>query len=115
MDDNTILPGYHIEYRLSGQITSSGSNGHIFLYLNNIATVPVGTTAQDFYRVIVCSDYFKMSDIILELHFVYSGTDGINLSYEVRGPATQTWHFYNVTIHAYITSDNIIYKWQRTA
>lgn len=38
--------------------------------------------------------------------------DGINLYYSV-GSVSSSWQFWDVTIHGYIASDEIYYKWKR--
>lgn len=102
--------GYHREYRLSFIGTTNSGNA-ITCYLNNIATLEAGTYSADTYRKTVSSDFFKETDIQYATTHGYS-KDGINLYYSV-GSVSSSWQFWDVTIHGYIASDEIYYKWKR--
>lgn len=108
---------HHMEYRLTSQITTAGCK--VTLFLNNINTGAQTSGSDTSLRSVISTNYFKESDIILEPIVNYYGTNGINFKYQVDTIETNHsqywWYIWNVTIHAYITSDNIIYKWQRTA
>lgn len=107
----TTPTGYHKEYRLSFQGTTSG-DGQITLYLNNISTSGVRTWSGSTFRGLGASNFFKENDIVLETTFGYSGK-GTNLKYSVSGNVN--WQFWNVTIHGFLTSNEIWYTWKRTA
>lgn len=105
-----IPTGYHREYRLSFIGTTNSGNA-ITCYLNNIATLEAGTYSADTYRKTVSSDFFKETDIQYATTHGYS-KEGINLYYSV-GSVSSSWQFWDVTIHGYIASDEIYYKWKR--
>lgn len=107
----TIPNGYHREYRITFQGTTSG-NGSIIVWLNNIATTDVQTWSGTTFRVIGGSNYFKESDITLETTYGYSQL-GTNIKYQITGSVN--WEFKNITVHGYLTSDTTYYYWKRTA
>lgn len=110
---DTGRTGYHVELKLTAQVTSANNN-QVTLYLNNIATGTEGTWSSTTFRKIMTSDYFKVSDIVLETTSGYS-QQGCNLTYTVTGLAGYSWQFWDVTLHAFMVEDEPTYKWKRTA
>lgn len=98
----TIPSGWHKEYRLSFQGTTSNNTG-ITLFANNISTSSVCTWSATDFRTIGSTDFFKQSDITLETITGYSD-QGINLKYQVTG-VNSTWQFWDVTVHCYFVRD----------
>lgn len=107
----TIPSGYHKEYRLTFQ-GSTGGSSIIRVFLNNIETSGVMTWSNDSFRNLGASNYFKESDITLETTMGYSNP-GINLKYSNSNDTD--YRIYNITIHGFIVSDTMTYKWKRTA
>lgn len=105
-----IPEGYHKEYRLSF-IGTTNNDTQIICYINNIETEAVRTYSANTYRKSTASNYFKQSDITLATTHGYA-KQGVNLYYSITGTTT-SWQFWDVTIHGYIASDEIYYKWKR--
>ena len=110
-DNVTIPAGYHKEYRLTFQCTTSNAN-HVQVFLNNIATNGTGTWSASTFRILGASNYFKESDITLETTMGYQNP-GINLKYS--NTSNYDYRIYNITLHGFIVSDTQTYKWKRTA
>lgn len=107
----TIPTGYHKEYRISCQVSTSSSNTAQF-GLNNIRTNSDGTYSGDTFRKIVASGYFKYSDITLETTVGYN-RPGINAKVISSGSGN-AW-FWQGSLLAYVVSDVKYYVWRRTA
>lgn len=105
-----IPEGYHKEYRLSF-IGTTNNDTQITCYINNIETEAIRTYSANTYRKSTASNYFKQSDITLATTHGYA-KQGVNLYYSITG-TTRAWQFWDVTIHGYITSDEVYYKWKR--
>ena len=103
--------GFHQEYQLSGQVSSSGSNS-VRIRLNNIQTDKKGTWSSDTFRQIVKSSFFKKEDITLETTLGYSNP-GINLG--IVNDNTGDARMWSATIHGFYVSDSTYYVWRRTA
>lgn len=104
-DFNINVPsGYHKEYILSAQITTTGGGIKIGAKLNNISTVLANTWSQDTYRRNVVSAQFKQSDIVLEAVKNYPAQQGTNL-YIVCDNNTGTANIYNITITCFLVKD----------
>ncbi len=103
--------GFHQEYQLSGQVSSSGSNS-VRIRLNNIQTDNKGTWSSDTFRQIVKSNFFKKEDITLETTLGYSNP-GINLGIVNDGSGDA--RMWSATIHGFYVSNDTYYVWRRTA
>lgn len=103
--------GFHQEYQLSGQVSSSGSNS-VKIRLNNIQTDNKGTWSSDTFRQIVKSNFFKKEDITLETTLGYSNP-GINLGIVNDGSGDA--RMWSATIHGFYVSNDTYYVWRRTA
>lgn len=107
---NTTIPtGYHKEFRLTLQ-GNTDSNNTIHVSLNNVE-VTLQSWSYDSFRVIRSSPFFKLSDIIMEPVMNYPTRLGTNLQYSVDGNGT--WNIFNITIQAFIVSDDKFYTWKR--
>ena len=104
-DFNINVPsGYHKEYILSAQITTTGGAIKIGAKLNNISTELSNTWSVDTYRRLIVSSPFKLSDIVLEQVKNYPEQQGTNL-YIVCNNGTGTANIYNITITCFLVKD----------
>lgn len=109
--ENISIPsGCHKEYRLTFQGRTGGDN-YVTVFLNNISTSSKKTWSSDTFRVIGASVFFKENDIILEPTMGYS-RPGLNLKYQVTG-VKNLWNIFYISIQGFITTDAVIYTWQR--
>ena len=100
----TIPTGWHREYRITFQGTTSG-NGLLHVYLNNIASSFIQTWSADSFRAIGGTPLFKESDITLEATMHYT-RDGCNLYYDCDTTASGVnWTIWNITVHGYLVKD----------
>lgn len=97
---SAVPSGYHVEYRLSMQVTTSG-NTTVNLFLNSKQLCSGQTWSGATYRIIRTSDFFTTSEIGQETTYGYSNP-GINLYYSVTGDSNYSWQVWNITIHAYL-------------
>ena len=107
----TVPNGWHREYMISCQISTSSSNTGR-MALNNITTGESSTWSADTFREFKTSGYFKESDIVLETTVGYS-QQGINCKVIQSGSGTSK--FWQGTLHGFLVSDGSYYTWRRTA
>lgn len=105
-------PAYHRELAITAE--TYGAGGTIWLGINNCGKdyeLPWGGLT---YREIF-NTRFKAADIVLEQTMNF-GTQGTNLKYKFTPSSSGSpAHIDDITLSAYFTSDDIIYKWRRTA
>ena len=111
-----VIPsGYHAEYSLSFQLTSTDAV-KVSVFLNNIQTDEKQTWSQDAFRVLTSSKRFKKSDIVLE-KANSATTNGLNLYYQTTcgnsSHCAGVFKIYNITINYYHVSDITYYEWKR--
>jgi hypothetical protein len=113
----TTKPGYHVEFRLSFIATTAGDR-NIEVFLNTLRVLQGGTYSHANYRICFLSNRFKLSDIKKETTTGYS-TEGINLDYLTTQTTNASnggaWAFYDICIHAYLVSDEPVYRWKRVS
>lgn len=99
----TIPSGWHKEYRITFQATTSGECTTC-VYVNNIATSTVRAWSGNTFRTIGGSNFFKESDITLETTFGYTNP-GTNLYYSITDAGTNNWTIWNITVHGFLVED----------
>jgi len=98
-----VPTGYHKEYILSAQITTTNTM-QIRARLNNIATTWGRTYSASTFRLIVCSNPFKASDIVLEPVLSYTSRNGTNLYIETDSGSGQS-NIYNICLTCFLVKD----------
>ena len=99
----SVPEGYHKEYILTGQVSTSNSI-QVRFKLNNIATNWGRTWSGTTFRSIVSSQPFKLTDIVLEPTYNYTSRNGINLYFETDSGSGDAY-VYNITITVFAVKD----------
>lgn len=110
----SVPDGWHVEYKLSGQVSSS-DRGRITLCLNNIETNKGYTWSGDTYRQTISTDFFTKDQIELEKVINYNRRLGINFGYKTEPNSSGIFRIYHATLLAFLTSDKKINIWERVA
>lgn len=108
-----IPPGYHAAFRLTAQMSGNGA-GTLGLYLNNLGMTAGSPWGAATYRAIMASQIYRKDAIVYEPVVGYT-TNGINLKYTASADMTGVLRAWDITVHGYYVSDDIVYKWKRTA
>lgn len=100
--DNTAIPiGYERAYKISAQISTSGSNtGKIIL--NNIESSATSTWSGSTFRKIVSTRIFKESELKFEDVFNFETDTRKGLNLKISNEGSGTLEVWNIALHAYL-------------
>lgn len=100
--DNTAIPiGYERAYKISAQISTSGSNtGKIIL--NNIESSATSTWSGSTFRKIVSTKIFKESELKFEDVFNFETDTRKGLNLKISNEGSGTLEVWNISLHAYL-------------
>ena len=99
-----VPSGWHKEFVLSAVLRTAAA-GNIRVGLNNIKTAWAGTWSSPSFRMNVCSQRFKLTDIILEPTYGYLN-NGVNLYIERTGiPSGGSAFCYGAFLSCFLVKD----------
>lgn len=113
-DKMDIPSGWHVEYKMSAEISTSGEV-NVALFINNIRTEYNSTWSADTFHLTVSTDYFLRDDVELQNTFNYPQQKGINFGYATDSAAQTVIRIYLPTLTAFLVRNKDSHMWERVS
>lgn len=109
-----IPSGWHVEYKMSAEISTSGGV-NVALFINNIRTEYSKTWSGDTFHLTVSTDYFSRDDVKLQNTLNYPQQKGINFGYATDSAAQTVIRIYLPTLTAFLVRNKDSHMWERVS